>query len=270
VLTSADGERFPLANRVALLQHTYRFTAASGIGQVSRLVTAGEGAAALEILAGDECTDIHWQPLPAGRQLEAALDGLVAAGYGGYLQTDDPAEALRRYDRFRLLAAVRVGEFGVTGLNMLTERILARHRLIDPRPVWYAGRPVLVTVNDYGVRLFNGDIGLTLPDPAHDNELRVFFTTLDGQVRSVHPLRLPAHETAFALTVHKSQGSEFTKVALVLPPDDLPLLTRELIYTGLSRARETAHLFAAAEVFQRAVNRQVTRSSGLRERLWPT
>jgi exodeoxyribonuclease V alpha subunit len=126
---------------------------------------------------------------------------------------------------------------------------------------------VLVTANDYGVRLANGDIGLTLPDPAHGGELRVFFVTPDG-LRSIHPLRLPAHETAFALTVHKSQGSEFTTVALVLPPKDLPLLTRELVYTGLTRARESVHLIATADLFLTAVSRRVNRSSGLRDALW--
>ncbi len=258
----------PLTERIVLLRHTYRFATSSGIGQASRLVCAGDGDGALAVCQSGDCQDLVWHELPAVRQLDNTLGELVVTGYGPYLATDDPRSALEQFDQFRLLAAVRDGDYGVAGLNGRIERLLARQGLINPRQAWYQGRPVLVTANDYGVRLANGDIGLTLPDPAHSGELRVFFATPDGGVRSVHPLRLPAHETAFALTVHKSQGSEFNTVALLLPPDDLPLLTRELIYTGLTRAKEQLHLVASAEVFRAAVGSRVSRTSGLREALW--
>jgi exodeoxyribonuclease V alpha subunit len=257
-----------LADRIVLLRHTYRFGSGSGIGQASRLVCAGASEQALAVCRDGAYPDVTWHDLPAARQLDDALKELVSAGYGPYLANDDPLTALRSFDRFRLLAAVREGEYGVAGLNGRIERLLARQGLVNSRQTWYRGRPVLVTANDYGVRLANGDVGLTLPDPDHGGELRVFFATPDGGVRSIHPLRLPAHETAFALTVHKSQGSEFDTVALLLPPDDLPLLTRELIYTGLTRARSQVHLLANAEIFRAAVGRQVSRSSGLREALW--
>ena len=131
-----------------------------------------------------------------------------------------------------------------------------------------AGRPVMVTKNDYPLRLFNGDMGITLPDPDGNQELRVFFPSADGEVRKFPPLRLPEHETVYALTVHKSQGSEFDRVLLILPDRDAPVLTRELIYTGITRAREQVEIWGEETTFCRALSRRIQRSSGLREALW--
>ena len=152
------------------------------------------------------------------------------------------------------------------------ERILIEWQpdagLIDPRAPWYPGRPVMVTVNDYGLGLFNGDIGICRPDPAAGGALRVFFPAADGGVRAVPPLRLPEHETAYALTVHKSQGSEFDRVLLILPGSDSALLTRELLYTALTRARQAAQVWATDELFVTAVARRIERRSGLCDALW--
>jgi exodeoxyribonuclease V alpha subunit len=126
----------------------------------------------------------------------------------------------------------------------------------------------MVTRNDPGLRLHNGDVGIALPDPGDAGNLRVCFAAADGSVRSFAPARLPGHETAFAMTVHKSQGSEFDRVLLVLPERDSPLLTRELIYTGLTRARSSVELWADEPVLRAAIGRQVLRGSGLRDALW--
>ncbi|MHB8766354.1 MAG: ATP-binding domain-containing protein, partial [Deferrisomatales bacterium] len=133
---------------------------------------------------------------------------------------------------------------------------------------WYPGRPVLVTRNDPALRLANGDVGVALPDPAADGALRVFFPAPDGGVRAVPPLRLPGCETAYALTVHKSQGSEFDRVLLVLGDRPTRALTRELVYTGLTRARRHAEVWAAEAAFLAACHARATRASGLRDALW--
>jgi len=125
---------------------------------------------------------------------------------------------------------------------------------------------VLVTENDYNHKLFNGDTGIMLPDPETGN-LRAFFAAPDGTVRAIPPEFLPKHETAFAMTVHKSQGSEFDRVLMVLPPEDSVLLTRELIYTGITRAKQSVTIWSDAAVFSAAVKRRTERRSGLRERL---
>jgi exodeoxyribonuclease V alpha subunit len=144
---------------------------------------------------------------------------------------------------------------------------LIAQRWIHKRSDWYAGRPVMITRNDYGLGVFNGDIGMTLPDPQRPDSLRVYF--LQGeQVRSVLATRLADVETAFAMTVHKSQGSEFSHVALVLPEQGGSLLARELLYTGITRARQFFTLLTPQPgVFGDALQRQTKRVSGLQELL---
>jgi exodeoxyribonuclease V alpha subunit len=142
---------------------------------------------------------------------------------------------LQRFEAFRILCAVREGEWGVEGLNTAIEQKLAKAGLLVRGGDWYVGRPVMVTRNDYATRVFNGDIGLTWPDPARPGSLRVYFLEGD-KVRSVLATRLRHAETAFAMTVHKSQGSEFAHTVLALPKEGGAVLARELVYTGITRA----------------------------------
>ena len=175
--------------------------------------------------------------------------------------------------RFKILCALRVGPFGVNSINILAEQILTQKGLlpqIQPgKHQWYRGRPVLITQNDYNLGLFNGDIGLTLPDPnSADDELFVYFPESTGEFKRFPTHRLSEHETVYAMTVHKSQGSEFDHVILLLPEKDYPLLTRELIYTGLTRARETVSIWGPESVLKTAITRKIERTSGLRDALW--
>jgi exodeoxyribonuclease V alpha subunit len=126
----------------------------------------------------------------------------------------------------------------------------------------------MITKNDYRLHLFNGDVGIAFP--CEKGDLRVYFQCQEGAHRVFHPYMLPEHETTFAVTVHKSQGSEFDNVLFLLPDRDAPILSRELIYTGITRARERVDLWGSLEVFVRAVKRQNSRCSGLRDLLWET
>jgi exodeoxyribonuclease V alpha subunit len=126
----------------------------------------------------------------------------------------------------------------------------------------------MITKNDYGMKLFNGDVGLILPDPERNGELGAFFRDVAGGLRRFAPVRLPAHETVYALTIHKSQGSEFDHILMILPDKDAPVLTRELIYTAITRARKSVTVWGEEELFIRAVSRRSVRSSGLRDALW--
>ncbi|GAB2871969.1 exodeoxyribonuclease V subunit alpha [Paraburkholderia jirisanensis] len=228
-------------------------------------------------------------PLVAGvtGDLFAAQTGEQRYGYRHYLQTlrkaqpshGADAEAFDRWARavlvthgeFQLLCALRRGPWGVEGLNKRIARMLQEEELItiSGHAEWYLGRPVLVTQNDYELGLMNGDIGITLALPVSDGawSLRVAFATSDGtgRIRWVLPSRLQAVETVFALTVHKSQGSEFTHAALVLPDKLSPVLTRELVYTGITRARKFLTLASAGgkAVVDQAVKARVLRASGL-------
>lgn len=259
------GNRPPLADCVVQLEHNRRFAPGSGLLELSRAVNRGDADAALAVLG--EGRGVSARDLPDSNHLKAALRQPVLEGYGPAMQARDPAAALQALERFRLLAAVRKGPQGVEQLNRLAAEILAEAGLLNPNGPWFAGRPVMVTENDHVQRLFNGDIGITLPEPG-TGELRVHFAAPGGETRSVSPARLPRHETAFALTVHKSQGSEFGRVLLILPDPDQRVLSRELLYTGVTRARDGVELWFKEPVFRAAVTRRVTRASGLRDAVW--
>ena len=284
----------PLAQQVVMLRHSRRFGEGSGIGQLSRLVNQQLPREARALLAAGSHADLFALPLK-GEQDRAferlALEGrgTEAKGYRHYLEVlrdqrpdtesglEDPCWAvwagnvLQAFEAFQVLCAVRKGPWGVEGLNERITGALFARKLIDGDRHWYEGRPVLMTRNDYGLGLMNGDIGIALTLPEGDGQarrhvLRVAFARNDGQggIRFVLPSRLNDVETVYAMTVHKSQGSEFSHTALVLPEALNPVLTKELIYTGITRAK---HWFSLIEpragVFEEAVQRKVKRLSGL-------
>ncbi|MBC3377569.1 exodeoxyribonuclease V subunit alpha [Serratia fonticola] len=256
---------------LCLLRKSYRFDAKSGIGQLALAVNAGDSKRALAALNGSYA-DVAGYPLAETEDYQRLLDNCVT-GYRDYLRlVAEGAGAvtiLDAFGRFQLLCALREGSFGVTGLNERIESGLQRAGLIrrNPGPAgrWYLGRPVMIGRNDSALGLFNGDIGIALPGEGGD--LRVHFQLPDGSIKSVQPSRLPAHETAYAMTVHKSQGSEFDHTALVLPNHFLPVLTRELVYTAITRARQRLSLYAVDKVLVSAIRTPTQRRSGLAERL---
>lgn len=292
-LEQGDAQRNPLAQQVVMLRFSRRFGEGSGIGQLARLVNRQQAQAARDVLSMPPA-DVFG--LALRNEQDKALDRLILdgldrgsegpQGYRSYLRTigrhrpapgtafDDPrweqwaAKVLHSFEDFQLLCAVRKGPWGVEGLNERVARVLHNAGLIDNQQLWYEGRPVLVTRNDYGLGLMNGDIGiaLRLPDEQGQALLRVAFPRNDGGtgVRFVLPSRLNEVETVYAMTVHKSQGSEFSHTALVLPDALNPVLTKELVYTGITRAK---HCFSLVEprqgVFEEAVLRKVRRISGL-------
>ena len=253
---------------VVELKKSYRFEPESGIGSVSRAVNEGNGEQALALLSEGSYDDISWHRLPASHNVMPSLKEISLKAFKPYLSADAAADAFQLFASFRCLCAVRNGPYGVVAVNWAVEQILAEAKLIDPKKTWYRGRPLLITRNDYNLGLFNGDIGMVLPDPSSGDELRAFFQTQEGTIRTYLPVRLPEHETVFAMTVHKSQGSEFDEALFLLPDQDSPVLTRELIYTGITRARKRVALWGREEIFLKAVSRRTQRSSGLRDALW--
>lgn len=252
---------------VVRLKKNYRFGPESGIGALSRTVLEGDGEEALGLLKHGGYEEIGWRPLPPPGGLAAALRPVALSGYGPYLRARGPEEAFSLFGRFRILCALRSGPFGIETLTREVERLFSREGLIRTMRRWYRGRPVMVTRNDYTISLFNGDIGFVLSDP-ETGELRAFFQGKGNVPRRLSPSRLPEHETVFAMTVHKSQGSEFDEALLILPDRDSPILTRELIYTAVTRARRKVTVWGDEGIFVRAVKRRTLRSSGLAEALW--
>ena len=256
-----------ISDSIVQLTRSYRFSDKSGIAAASLAVNAGDAEAALGVLKEASFADSSWRPLPSPKSLLEGLKDQALKAFRPLLEASDPCEAFRSLDRFRILCALREGPFGVTGINLMMESIFREQNLIRGEGRWYPGRPVLINRNDYNLGLYNGDVGVVLPDPKAGGELRVFFPG-QGSLRPFHPLRLPEHETAYALTVHKSQGSEFDRVLLILPDRESPVLSRELLYTGLTRARESVQVWGREKVFQEAVLRRTRRMSGLRDALW--
>jgi exodeoxyribonuclease V alpha subunit len=252
---------------VTVLYRNYRFGDGSGISALSRAVNNGDDREALRLLDDHGNSDtIALDVTPTRETMKKHLAVPVLEGFRPCLEAQTPEESLRLFDRFRILTALREGPWGATGMNHTAETLLHEAGLLTASTPFYRGRPVLVTENDYIHKLFNGDTCIILPDPETGN-LRAFLAAPDGTIRSILPEFLPAHETAFAMTIHKSQGSEFEKVLMVLPPEDSILLTRELIYTGITRAKQSVTIWSDDAVFSAAVKSRTERRSGLRERL---
>ena len=267
ICRAAESPGSAVAGCVTVLDRNYRFGDGSGIAALSRAVNAGDDREALRLLAdAGSSPAISTEPTPTRDTMKKRLAAPVLEGFRAYLEAETPAEALRLFDRFRILTALREGPWGATGMNHAAETLLHEAGLLTSSAPFYRGRPVLVTENDYIHKLFNGDTGIILPDPK-TGHFRAFFAAPDGTIRAIPPEFLPRHETAFAMTVHKSQGSEFDRVLMVLPPDDTILLTRELIYTGITRAKQSVTIWSEETVFSAAVKRRTERRSGLRERL---
>jgi exodeoxyribonuclease V alpha subunit len=272
------GASSALAQQTVMLRYSHRFT--GPISDLAIAVNAGVVADAMRCLRAQSGQILSWQEhAHTEHVLQLALYGRdgCAGGYGNYLtmldacpdSSDASAYALwvsavlQAFESFRILCAVREGDWGVAGLNKAIEKRLEEEGRIKRSGEWYVGRPVMVTRNDYGLGVFNGDIGITLADSFQGKSLRVYF--LAGQtLRSVLATRLPSVETAYAMTVHKSQGSEFHHTVVVLPRESSPVITRELIYTGITRSQKFFTLVTSvATVFEDAIKTKLHRGSGL-------
>ena len=265
-LEPAAGPRPAIADHIVTLQKSWRFGGESGIGALARAVNRVETAVCLGILASGGFPDVTLQP-PSSDVLASLISDKIIPAYRQMLNSPDPETALAALTRIRILCALRLGPQGVACLNEGIEQALEAEGLIRPDGEIYAGRPVMLTANDHALRLYNGDVGLVLRDPQGDGALRVYFATAEG-IRRILPSRLPPHETVYAMTVHKSQGSEFDEVLLVLPEAESRVLTRELVYTGITRARKQVRLLATEERLREAIARPVVRSTGLFDALW--
>ena len=263
----------PVADALIFLRRSYRFGPESGIGALAARVNAGDTAGVLALLSavraqdGREPPGLRHRTVGEGERA-AQVERLVVPRLHAVLEAPGPSEALATLGSFRVLCALREGPWGVGTFNELVERALRRAGLVPRDREAYRGRPVMVTRNDYATGLFNGDVGVFWPDTAAGGALRVFFPAPGGGLRALLPARLPAHETVYAMTVHKSQGSEFDEVLLVLPERVSPVLTRELLYTAVTRARAGVEIWGPEATVAAAVGARVERASGLRDALW--
>jgi len=255
-----------LADCVIQLRTSYRFRDDSGISALAAAVNSGVPTR-LEPCLGGSFADLEVN-FSSGEERRQWLQDWIRRGFGPIAAAASPEEGLSALEDFRLLCALREGPDGVEGVNHLAEQTLGEAGLIPRERPWYRGKPIIIRRNHYELQLFNGDTGLLWAD--RDGRLMAWFRRTDGQLVPVSPARLPAHDAAYAMTIHQAQGSEFERVLLLLPEKGGRILSRELLYTGITRARSQLSLCCAPHTLNTAIITRTRRYSGLRDRLWQT
>ncbi|MBO9661603.1 exodeoxyribonuclease V subunit alpha [Dokdonella sp.] len=253
VLPSARSPAHPLGDAFVELQRSHRYAEGGGIGRLARAIRAGDAEAVVERLREGDA-EVAWKPLDRAQVSRVARERWTPR-FGELAAAADARAALDAATRLRVLCALREGPFGCVAINRAIEANLGEGA------AWYHGRLVMITANDYRHGLFNGDIGVAWRAP--DGRFEVWFAGDDGALRAFAPSILPAHESAFAMTVHKSQGSEFDEVAIVLPDSPSAVLGRELLYTAVTRARRALAVHGEEAILRASIARRVERYSGL-------
>ena len=252
-------------DHIVCLRKSWRFNDASGIGKLSSAVNQGDIERVKKVLANKIFADINLlPPLPLTRIADQLIDP-----WQYYLKALKEKETIAKlftaFNRFRILSALRKGLNGCTYLNTQVEKQLSQRKKFYTGKRWYHGRPIMITENSYRTGLFNGDIGLTLYDP-ESKETKVWFQTNEGE-KAFSPVRLPQHETAWVITIHKSQGSEFERVLMILPTENSRVLTRQLIYTGITRAKTKLDIISNESILSFGVQREIQQATQIRSTL---
>ena len=254
-----------LPDSLVRLRTSHRFTESGGIDRLAEAIRQGDGDAVIEILDDPDHPEVERFPIDSIAGVRAQLSATSRSMFLEIEEAGAPTEKLDRMLRYRVLCAHRRGPLGARALSSILDHTGASLRHANLRSGWWSGRMLLVTQNAPDQNLWNGDVGLVEETPSG---LRAIFPDGSGGVRALSAGRLPAHESAIAMSVHKSQGSEFEVVDLVLGDVMSRIMTRELIYTGVTRARSQLRIHASESVLRDAVARRVSRDSGLGERLW--
>jgi exodeoxyribonuclease V alpha subunit len=249
-----------LKGHILELQYSHRFNSTGAIGTISKAVIT---SAVNEL---QHCLSHPDNKIAIYPQFQKAAIEAIAVAYSFYIQEQDIAKAIQLFNQQRILVAVREGAQGLYAINKIVEDQLKKLYLIKPDSEFYENKPIMITRNRYDLGLYNGDIGIVRADTT--GVLKVWFDTGDGNLKSVLPAYLSNYETVFAMTIHKSQGSEFNNVMIVLPEAaEVPLLTRELLYTAITRAKSHLTIVGAETTILQAAQSSVHRISGIQRRM---
>ncbi len=253
----------PLFQHVIELRHSHRFSDQEGIGRISRAVINNNVSILESFLTPGADDKVTIDPL-----YDDELFQQFIMGYAAYINEPDIAVALKKMNDLKVLCAVREGPQGLHAVNKKIEDLLIRQRIIRRTGEFYDSRPIMVTANNYDLGLFNGDIGIIRRTP--QGVPMAWFEDSEGGLKQILPGYISEMETVFAMTIHKSQGSEFREVLIVLPQREINILTRELLYTGITRTREKVIIQGSAELIMKAAEAHVKRTSGIKERFTAT
>lgn len=256
---------YPMADNVVVLERSHRFDPDAGIGQIARLINNGQAEACLQRL-GDSVNDsqLDWFQYSQDK-INEAIATQAKHFYLPLLNAESLTEAFAIFQRFRVLTPVWSGITGVDHINEQVEKTLRRMAAIKGDNDYFAGKPLIMESNLPQYDIHNGDIGILWPDP--NGRLQVWFECGDGSHRPLSIAQCPNHRSAFAMTVHKSQGSEFQKVLLIMPFQEMEVCTRELLYTAITRASESVEIWSTESLIRFSIEHPTQRVSGLLERL---
>ena len=267
----------PLKDNIIILQKNFRFTEDSCLLQFSNAVKQGTCAGAelaLQYLCDKNIRELQWIDTSILKTREKTselttvriLADIIKDHYESYIKSPQLQTAFKNFNRFRILCAVKEGFFGIKYYNYLVEHILSNTNLLSCHQVWYENRPILIQNNDYVNNLFNGDIGITRQNSDGITKVH-FFDHENSRIRSYSPGILTSVETVFAMTIHKSQGSEFDHILIVLPDEEMSILNNELIYTAITRARKSVTIIGSKPVFKKSIQNKTQRISGILDKL---
>ncbi len=263
--SETDYQAGVMNDALIVLKKSYRFSGRSGIGLLAELIKKGDADGALEILNDKGYPDVKFAGGTSTKQI-SSIYSEAASSIVSEMNCSTEEKILSLISRYSILTATRRGNYGAEGMNLMAESVLFNLGVIEPESRFYTGRPVMISRNDYSLSLFNGDIGIT----SGKDSVEVVFPGSDDEQRIVHPSRLPEHETAFAMTIHKSQGSEFDNILVVMPGKWNMVMTRELLYTAVTRARRGVVIAAGSEIVREMILTPTRRMSGLKQKLWGT
>jgi exodeoxyribonuclease V alpha subunit len=260
----------PMADSVVVLKQSWRFPKESHIGRFAFSVNSGDTKAACKKLSDHGQSEVILRMMAStddlSRLLEERCLNIFSERLTMVAQSAPLQEIIDTFYKVQLLTVQRSGIGGVNMLNRLITNQLSHRALIPTDAMFYPGRPILITQNKYDLELFNGDVGIVLAD-SKSNRLKTVFSRTKTEFLSVNSEQLPQHETMYAMTVHKSQGSEFEHVIVVLPPTTSPILSRALLYTAITRATSRIEIWGTKELLCSAINHNARHESGLEKRI---
>jgi exodeoxyribonuclease V alpha subunit len=263
--SNAPQSDYPLADNVVVLDRSHRFDPDAGIGQLASLINQGEADACIQRLRDSEDDpQLDWYQYPEDK-IDQAMEAQAKQYYLPLLHAKSVAEAFDTFKRFRILTPVWKGITGVDHINDRVEAFLRRTAKLNLDSDYFAGKPLIMESNLPQYDLHNGDIGILWGDQT--GRLQVWFERGDGSYRPLSIAQCPNHRSAFAMTVHKSQGSEFNKVLLIMPFEELEVSTRELLYTAITRASDSVEIWSTETIIRYSIEHPTQRVSGLLERL---
>ena len=263
-LNYGNSSTHPLFQHVIELQFSHRFKSDEGIGKFSKAIILNRQSLIKEFLSPKADAQVIIDTQYAKSVFEEFIKG-----YEAYIHESDTKKALKSFNELRILCAIRESENGLYAINRRVEKYLSDKNLIDTRTEFYNNRPIMVTRNNYALDLLNCEVGIIRPDKT--GTLKAWFEDKDGEIKSVSPGLISKVETVFVMTIHKSQGSEFNNVFVILPQqEDIAIITRELLYTAVTRAKKQVIVQSSETVLLKSAEAQVKRASGIADRFLET